>query len=204
MIKCKECNEYVAKDMRGFLAHLRFKHKMKRQEYEEKHGVIVIEKEESVEVEEPKEVVEEKSMEERKDIIDPKIDSDNEPMIPKILSYDLVPEERQISAVFYTEDGVIQRFKQIIAIGDVEIGENKVVAALVLDDDGILFPSFVLPNFSRIVEGVQQEDKKVIKKKKKFGFGRKKSKTKDDSSDPYFSSQELIIRFSNYLKEAKK
>ena len=189
MEKCKICEEKgeIAefKDGRGLGLHLKAKHNgMKLDEYREKYGGGKVEEEV---IEESETSIDEKSEQE---II--------------ITDYKLL-NKSNLSAMF-VKDGVIDSFRKVVAIGTVEVSNTSVVSTMIIGDDGLLTPTFVVPEFARVIEG-EIELPKTPKKKPSFfsKFGKKKNKKipkRKQKSDENLS-EELMEQFSKYLQDKK-
>ena len=186
--ECKICSAegiaIVFKDNRGLAAHLRTKHnEMKLDEYREKYGEKV--EEEISETEE----------------------STNSSEVV-IIDYKLL-NNSNLSAMFVDENGTISTFRKVIAIGNIEIENSSVISAMIIGDDGLLTPTFIVPGFARIVERDTNEliQQKTQKKKTKFSFKflkRKRMKIPAYERKPNENlSQELITQFSKHLQNKK-
>ena len=100
-----------------------------------------------------------------------------------ILDYTLLPDSN-LTAVFSRDDGAT--FKKVFAIGTVQAGDSVVISALVMGDNGILMPAFIIRGFSGVIENNSRpvraveakKEKKEEKKGEKKGwfklFGKKK------------------------------
>ena len=200
MEKCKICEsegKEVAefKDGRGLGLHLKAKHAgMKLDDYREKYGGGKV-----------KEKEKEKITEEETPIKEPTPPTEETPQEIIIRDYKLL-NNSNLSAMFVKDDGTINSFRKVIAIGNVEVGNTSVVSTMIIGDDGLLTPTFVVPEFARIVEG---EIKLPKTPKKKPSFFSKYLKKKSKKIPKYKKrpdenmSQELIEQFSKYLHDKK-
>ena len=197
MEKCKICeeNEIIAefKDGRGLGIHLRTKHNgMKLEEYREKYGEENIEE---IITSEPKEEL----------ITETPTDTTSELVIT---DYKLL-NNSNLSAMLINENGTINTFRKIIAIGNVEIENSSVISAMIIGDDGLLTPTFIVPGFTRIVERDTNElaPPKIQKKKSSFFsklLKRNRMKIPEYKQKPNENlSQELITQFSKHLQNKK-
>ena len=189
MEKCKICeSEGITaefKDGRGLGLHLKAKHSgMKLDEYREKYGGGK---------------VEEASIEETETH-----DDDKAAQEIIIRDYKLL-NKSNLSAMF-VKDGVIDSFRKVVAFGTVEVSNTSVVSTMVIGDDGLLTPTFVIPEFARVVEGEIGLPKTPKKKPSFFSkFGKKKSKKipKRKQKPDENLSEELMEQFSKYLQDKK-
>ena len=202
--ECKICSAEgiatVFKDGRGLSVHLRSKHSgMKLNEYRKKYGgekmkeKFEIEKvtKEKIPTEEAETPIEETPQETTQEII--------------ITDYKLL-NNTNLSAMFTDENGTINTFKKIIAIGNVEIENSSIVSTMIIGNNGLLTPTFIIPEFARIIEG----DVKLptLRKKKTSFFSKllkknKKNKTKYKQKIDENLSQELMTEFSKYIHDKK-
>ena len=195
MEKCEICKEQGIivefKDGRGLGLHLKAKHdEMKLEEYRTKYK-----KEEVVERE-----------------IDPEEIPDEETM-PEIIIKDYkLLNKSNLFAMFVDEEGTINTFKKVIAIGEVSIGDietnnTSIISAMIIGNDGLLTPTFIVPGFARIVE---RDTTNILKKKSSFFSKLLKGKSKKIPSHKQKTnenlSQDLITQFSKHLhnKNLKK
>ena len=196
MEKCKICEsegiEIEFKDGRGLGLHLKAKHNgMKLDDYREKYGGGKVE----AAHEKPETPIEEPET--------PKT-SDETPQEIIIRDYKLL-NKSNLSAMF-VKDGIIDSFRKVVAIGTIEVNNTSVVSAMIIGDDGLLTPTFVVPEFARIVEG---EIRLPSPQKKKPSFFSKYLKKKSKKIPKYKKkpdenmSQELIEQFSKYLHDKK-
>ena len=203
MEKCKICElEGVIvefKDGRGLSLHLRTKHNgMKLDDYRKKYGG---EKEKtSLNEYKKKYEIEEVGGEQ------PEAEVESPTVIIK--DYKILTNSN-LSAMFMNENGVIQKFKKIVAIGTVEFGGNSAVSALIIGEDGILAPPLWVENFGRIIEGEVKLPDTKEKKKKKFGWLKKKKKPfktekKLGERESKVLSEELMTKFSQYVEEKER
>ena len=190
MEKCELCSEKGIetefKDGRGLGLHLKAKHAgMKLDDYREKYGGKKVEGEA---IEEAETSIDEKSEQE---II--------------IRDYKLL-NKSNLSAMFVKENGTIDSFRKVVAIGTVEVSNTSVVSTMIIGDDGLLTPTFVVPEFARVIEG-EIELPKTPKKKPSFfsKFGKKKNKKipKRKQKPDENLSEELMEQFSKYLHDKK-
>lgn len=195
---CKICEsekgiEIEFKDGRGLGLHLRSKHGgMKLDDYRKKYG--------------GEKIVEDITKETETPIKQPEA-AENEASVT-IKDYKILTNSN-LSAMFMNENGVIQKFKKIVAIGTVEFGGNSAVSALIIGEDGILAPPLWVENFGRIIEGEVKLPDTKVKKKKKFGWLKKKKKPfktekKLGERESKVLSEELMAKFSQYVEEKEK
>ena len=191
MEKCKICEEKgeIAefKDGRGLNFHLKSKHNgMKLDNYREKYGG---------------KKVEEAAIEETETHDDDK--SEQEIIIR---DYKLL-NKSNLSAMFVKgDDGTIDSFRKIVAIGTVEVSNTSVVSTMIIGDDGLLTPTFVVPEFARVIEGEIKLPATPKKKPSFFSkFGKKKNKKipKRKQKPDENLSEELMEQFSKYLHDKK-
>lgn len=188
METCKICEsegkEVVEfKDGRGLGLHLRTKHNgMKLDDYREKYGGGKVEKVVNGETETP---------------------VDETPQEIIIKDYKLL-NKSNLSAMF-VKDGTIDSFRKVVAIGTVEVSNTSVVSTMIIGDDGLLTPTFVVPEFARIVEGEIELPKTPKKKPSFFSRHKKKSKKipKRKQKPDENLSEELMEQFSKYLQDKK-
>ena len=201
MEACKICElegvKAEFKDGRGLGIHLRTKHNgIQLEKYRQLFG----------------EVNEEKIRDVEKDI--PETDEDEEEqeqenVVAEIKDFILLNENINLSAMFVTEKGIINSFRPVIAIGKVEGAGNSVISALIIGDDGLLTPPFMVPNFMRIVENGKERNKQIPKKPKgkdwkKFkGLFKKSKKLPTEYQREWKEgelSNELTMEFSKFLE----
>ena len=184
---CKICElegiKTEFKDGRGLGLHLRTKHAgMKLDDYREKYGGKKVEKivtEEETPIDEtPQEII--------------------------ITDYKLL-NKSNLSAMFVKDDGAIDNFRKVVAIGTVEVSNTSVVSTMIIGDDGLLTPTFVIPEFARIVEGEVKLPTTPKKKTSFFSkFGKKSKKIPKRKQKPNENlSEELMEQFSKYLHDKK-
>lgn len=188
MEKCRICEaegiEIEFKDGRGLGLHLKAKHNgMKLDDYREKYGGGKVEK---VVTEETETLVDETPQE----II--------------IKDYKLL-NKSNLSAMFVKENGTIDSFRKVVAIGTVEVSNTSVVSTMIIGDDGLLTPTFVVPEFARVIEGEIELPKTPKKKPSFFSRHKKKSKKipKRKQKPDENLSEELMEQFSKYLQDKK-
>ena len=124
-----------------------------------------------------------------------------------ISDYKILPNDRQISAMFIDETETIVGFKEVIAVGTVDYEGSSVISAMVIGNEGILTPVFMMPGFKRIIEGVIPKQRPP----KKQGLGdllksrlKKEPPKKLDKDQSSAMSKELMTEFSKYLQQQNK
>ena len=176
--RCKENGrENSFKDNRGLAVHLRTKHGMSLKEYrnmykqakpieKEKKKVVeeVIPTEEHEEHVEPinKPVVETKEEELEKEINVPEATTPEINGLPKIIDYSLSSPNNFV-AIFRFESTGNETYKKIIGIGTVLENDKSTVSALIVGDDGLIIPVFMVPEFVGIVEISSKDFGKAVK-----------------------------------------
>lgn len=195
---CKICElegkKTEFKDGRGLGLHLKSKHNgMKLDEYRKKYGTVEVPIEEVI-TEEP----------ESEEIPKPEESTDTTSGIT-ITDYKLL-NNSNLSAMFVDVDnGAINTFRKIIAIGNVEVENSSIISAMIIGDNGLLTPTFIIPGFMRIVERDSNELIHPKISRKKTNFLSKILKRKSKMIPEYKQtnenlSQELITQFSKHLQ----
>jgi len=125
------------------------------------------------------------------------VEPSEEDAIPiSILDYTLLPDSN-LTAVFNRDDGTT--FKKVFAIGTVQAGNSVVISALVMGDNGILMPAFIIKGFSGVIEtnsrpvqAVEVKKEKKEKKKGRFKLFRKKEKQEAKALKPSGTGEQDI------------
>ena len=233
METCKICkqegnNSTAFKNTMGLSIHLRRKHGMSFEEYtdiykQEKPVEKVEEVEEEIQpkveiegqkdVDEP--VVKKVEIEPMKEIDAPESIKPESNGLPKITDYSLLSSDNFV-AMFRFENTGNETYKKIIGIGSVIEEKKNTVSALVIGDDGLIIPVFMIPEFVGVVEIKSKVFAKAVKsgwvKQKKTG--KKKVKrvssrsglfTRKRKSIPQnVTNEELVEGFSKILARRKK
>ena len=127
------------------------------------------------------------------------VEHSEEDAIPiSILDYTLLPDSN-LTAVFNRDDGTT--LKKVFAIGTVQAGDSVVISALVMGDNGILMPAFIIRGFSNVIEDNSKliqagiEGNKKVKETKEIKEKKEKKKEKEEPS---------IWKLSNLFKRKKE
>jgi len=127
-----------------------------------------------------------------------------------ILDYTLLPDSN-LAAVFSRDDGTT--LKKVFAIGTVQAGDSVVISALVMGDNGILMPAFIIRGFSGIIEtnsrpvqAVEAKKEKKEEKKGRFKLFRKKEKQEVKTLKPSETgeqdiSEDIIKEMANLINK---
>jgi len=229
---CEICKEKGRRNTKfknsmGLGIHLGKKHGMSLEEYRNTYKQAKpIEKEEVVEeihVEEEEEHVHDEPVE---PVVEPEVESEKEINVPEtvtpetnglqeISDYSLL-DPGNFVAMFRFENTGNETYKKIIGIGTVIEDEKSTVSSLVIGDDGLIIPVFLIPEFVGIVEINSKDFGKAVKSgwiKQKKTMKQKVKKVshrsglftrKRKSVTKNVTNEELVEGFSKILARRKR